>query len=884
MEKRNKRAKKVLALVLSSAMMFTPVFASAPDVKAAENTPDTATGAEYDFSAASHSGDFADPGKKKAGYDLIWADEFDGKYGSDKVDKNTGLNLSNWAYQLGDGTTDCNNPGWGNQELECYTADRKNIAVNEDLNNDGRGDGCLRITASYEKDGYTYKQESAKKYTSARIRTTKATKGLFNMTYGYVEARMSLPATKGAWPAFWMLPQSTDIYGGWPVSGEIDIMETCGAFADGSNGKTCSTLHWGCPEHVYRGSGYTDLSSDYTNFHTYAVDWKPGKITFYYDGAAIYTSENWTSGFAGASDALSFDAPFDQPFYMLLNLAVDSGQFGGEANKAGFEGNINMYVDYVRAYQKSNGYSKSVTRKASGNANTDWMDYAGKNQIADLTVSNVKEPMETNGGMNDKEADMANWYLSYQSDASDAVIAAEQKDGKDWAKIGITSKGANDYSVQMIGHYNARAGYTYKVSFDAYADGQMVGKTVNCDSKEWAGWSTYGILSFNLKDKPESYSYLFSQADDFERCRIEFNMGAQDSGNVYIGNVRVEIVDPAMIAQESKTRQPLANGDIIYNGTFDQGNNHTGYWKAGKGTKLSVPRYTTKKLAATDKSVIDIASKINKNSRIHVKNGVKYYERRAQISAPSKVKPNIYQTGLNMPKDTYTLKFDMYSKKASTVTATICSGKTGKKIISKKLSYKTKGKVKTLKWNFKLAKTVENATLRLTFADGSSVQIDNVSLIGKSLGVKVDKTPMNSKTTWTADGCELDAADAVKTASQITSGEAWYAPQLISSNFSLSAGQSYKLSFKYKMSGVSNQTGEYIIQENGGSWTVYGDGPTKFTYDKKKADKDGFCSYSVVIPATVSLDTVHMVFGFGNSEANQAQFVFKDVKMTLYKN
>ena len=78
-----------------------------------------------------------------------------------------------------------------------------------------------------------------------------------------------------------MLPQSTDIYGNWPVSGEIDIMETCGAFKEGGNNKACGTLHWGAPEHVYKGSGYVDLNSDYNYFHTYAVDWEPGKITWY---------------------------------------------------------------------------------------------------------------------------------------------------------------------------------------------------------------------------------------------------------------------------------------------------------------------------------------------------------------------------------------------------------------------------------------------------------------------------------------------------------------------------------------------------------------------------------------------------------------------------
>lgn len=175
-------------------------------------------GAEYDFTKDNSAYDYADPGKNKAGYDLVWSDEFDGNYGNAKVDANTGLNLDNWSYQLGDGT-EVGNPGWGNSEKQSYTSNKKNIAVNEDLNGDDEGDGMLRLTASYEENGYKNGNETEKDYTSARIRTTSRTnEALFTTTYGYIESRMALPATKGAWPAFWMLPQSTDIYGNlWRV-------------------------------------------------------------------------------------------------------------------------------------------------------------------------------------------------------------------------------------------------------------------------------------------------------------------------------------------------------------------------------------------------------------------------------------------------------------------------------------------------------------------------------------------------------------------------------------------------------------------------------------------------------------------------------------------
>lgn len=850
-------------------------------------------GKEYDFAATEDNAanDYADPGTAKEGYKLIWADEFDGNYGSANVDAATGLNLDNWAYQLGDGTTDCNNPGWGNKELQAYTGNPKNIGVNEDLSGKGTGDGLLRITASYDDAGYVYGDESSKRYTSSRIRTTKADETLFNTTYGYIEARMSLPGTQGAWPAFWMLPQSTSIYGGWPVSGELDIMETCGAFANGSNAQTCSTLHFGAPDHVYEGSGYVTLNSDYTYFHTYAVDWQPGQITWYYDGKAIYTMNDWTSGYAGASDTLTFDAPFDQPYYILLNLAVDSGQFGGATNKATFQDDINMYVDYVRVYQKEAGYADYAQRSTGMDTTDDWSNYAGINQIAPIKADNIVSDVaggDVNGLEQSGTVDASKWYLGYQSDATDATAEGyTDGNGAVWAKVGVNTKGSQDYSVQLIGHYNAKAGYVYKVSFDAYADGGMVGKTINCDSKEWKGWSTFGIQSFELKDTPTRVSYLISQKKDFENCRIEFNLGARGSGNVYLGNVKVEIVDPASLGAESENRNALANGNIIYNGTFDQGNKRIGYWTAAQGTKLEVPRYTTTKLADSDVSVVDVASKTNYEG---IANGVKYYERRAQISAEAGKAPIIYQSGMKMIADHYDLGLDVYSAADTDVIAAIYSaneaGVPSKLVKAATISYKAASGVKHLTWSIDLDETIENAALVLKFGNGASVQVDNVTLIGKSQGEKVDETPVTADSEWSADDgsggvLPLEKNAGVYTLRNITSGANWYCPQIKSKQFSLVNGKQYKLSMKYKLEGTSNNTAQYIVQEQNGQWHVFAGGPTTITYDASKADADGFCSYELTFTADTSLSTVAIGFGLGGSEANgAADFSFKDVTLT----
>lgn len=404
--------------------------------------------------------------------------------------------------------------------------------------------------------------------------------------------------------------------------------------------------------------------------------------------------------------------------------------------------------------------------------------------------------------------DAGKWYLATTEGGTATLNAYKDTDGTDWANVGIIAKGSQDYSVQLIGHYDAKAGYVYKVSFDAYATGNMVGQKVNCDSKEWKGWGTYGITSFTLGSEAQSYSFLVDQEEAFDDCRIEFNLGARESGNVFISNVKVEIVDPTSLNQEG-VHTALADGNIIYNGTFDQGVDHVGYWRASEGTTLTVPRYTKEDLTGKDVSVEDVASTLNSYEKLT--DGVKYYERRAQITSQTGVAAEIYQTDLTMPADSYTLSFDLYSKADTSVTAAIYrvnvtdDGKTlGDKILSTTTSYTAGSGVKPYKWSFKTTEDVENAALVLTFADGASVWLDNVKLLGESLGEEVDQNPIDSDTNWEAANGTITSAgviDGVAKFTGITSGTVWYSPQIASDVFSMATGKNYEISFKYKLGG-----------------------------------------------------------------------------------
>lgn len=237
---------------------------------------------------------------------LVWADEFN----------YTGLpDSSKWSYDIGNGTG-----GWGNNELQFYTASRINNARVER--------GTLAITAV--KEDY-----NGAGYTSARL----VSKGKGDWKYGRMEIRAKLPKGRGVWPAIWML--STDwAYGGWPGSGEIDIMENVGYNPD----SVFATVHTTSYNHVI-GTQKTgsvarkDLSAA---FHIYAMEWTDKNISVFIDKEKYFDFSNEGTG--------GKVWPFDQRFHLLLNLAV-GGNWGG---KKGVDQSIfpqAMQVDYIRVYQ-----------------------------------------------------------------------------------------------------------------------------------------------------------------------------------------------------------------------------------------------------------------------------------------------------------------------------------------------------------------------------------------------------------------------------------------------------------------------------------------------------------------------------------------------------
>ena len=163
-----------------------------------------------------------------------------------------------------------------------------------------------------------------------------------------------MPEGQGFLPAFWMMPTDENLYGQWPRCGEIDIMEVLG----NDTTKSYGTVHYGNPHSEQQGSYVLPSGSFSSEYHNFAVEWEPGRINWYVDGNLIHTANDWYSATEGQGE-ITYPAPFDQPFYIILNLAV-GGNWPGSPDETTNIAQAAMYIDYVRVYQKDS-YDEDVS-------------------------------------------------------------------------------------------------------------------------------------------------------------------------------------------------------------------------------------------------------------------------------------------------------------------------------------------------------------------------------------------------------------------------------------------------------------------------------------------------------------------------------------------
>jgi beta-glucanase (GH16 family) len=241
---------------------------------------------------------------KRVGWDLVWTDEFN----------QAEVDTTKWNYEI-------NGDGGGNNELQYYISSRANNYTR---------DGNLVIKAIEQN----YK---GKFYTSTRLNS----KFKGDWKYGRFDIRAKLPVQQGVWPAIWMLP-SDWVYGTWPQSGEIDIMEIIGQKPSTTHG----TIHFGqpWPNNKWIGEQKVLTKGDFSDeFHVFSVEWEENQIRWYLDDTLFCKRV--------PTDVQPQRWPFDQRFHMILNLAIGGNWPGPPDENTKFP--KYMYVDYVRVYQKN---------------------------------------------------------------------------------------------------------------------------------------------------------------------------------------------------------------------------------------------------------------------------------------------------------------------------------------------------------------------------------------------------------------------------------------------------------------------------------------------------------------------------------------------------
>jgi len=461
--------KKILSVVLVSAMSASLLTACGAAETAQTNTANAAV--EKTETPALE------------GYNLLWSDEFDG----DVLDETI------WNYEP-------HEPGWTNNELQEYTTSTDNVFVR---------DGKVVLKAiKTEKDGSDY-------YTSGKI-TSQNKK---DFTYGKVVVSAKVPEGQGLWPAIWMMPQDESYYGQWPKCGEIDIMEVLG-----NDTKTSySTIHYGEPhaeqQGIYKIDNILESGTFSSDFHEYSVEWEPGEMRFYTDNRLVLTVNDWFTAVDG-EDEKPYPAPFNQPFFVQMNLAVGGNWPGNPDETTDFD-NAEFEIDYVRVYQKDE-YDTNVSKPEL----------------------NYREPLEDgnyiiNGDFAEEEnlGDNENWkFLLLNGGAGGATI----KDGM--IVIESTDDGSEEYSVQLVQpDLPVIKGHTYRVTFDAKADEER--DIVVCVSAPTAGWIRYlEDTALDITTDFETYTFEYtSDKKNDNNGRLEFNMGNHGyTSTVYITNVRVE--------------------------------------------------------------------------------------------------------------------------------------------------------------------------------------------------------------------------------------------------------------------------------------------------------------------------------------------------------
>lgn len=674
----------------------------------------------------------------KQGYKLKWKDDFNGD----------SLNKADWNVET-------HEPGWVNSEWQAYVDSADNIQVKD-------GKLLLKPVKTVDKDGNA-------SYTSGRINT----QGRHDFKYGYFECRAKVPTGKGYLPAFWMMPTDENLYGQWPKCGEIDIMEVMGQ----ETNKAYGTIHYGEPHAQSQGTYSVSAADNFAdNYHTYAVDWEPGKITWYIDGIKYHEESDWFSAKENQG-TVAYPAPFDQPFYMILNLAVGGSWVGYPDDTTTYD-DQEYAIDYVKVYQKDS-YDENVKKP--------------EKEV-------IFKEADTNGNY------ITNGEFSVAEDLSDDVdwkfLTAEG--GKGSAKIenkeiviSTTEAGKQDYSIQLVQpNLPIRKGGTYMVSFDAYADAARTMKVdVSAPDRSFARYLADTDVDLTTQKQTYTYTFKMEKADD-ANGRLEFNLGKTAStAAVHITNVKVTW-DGKRDTGNEKTI--LEDGNSVYNGSFQEGENRLGYWDIVNDANASV-------------SVTDLAD----GRRLKV----------TSAAGTESGKVLVGQKDLALMNGTnYVLSFSAQAAAAKSMNVTVAGKEYTAELDNEKKSY-----------SFKFTQDSDNKDISFDLGLGTTVWLDDVRIDEDTL---IKNGSFNAGFSGYEVYCHEDASETHVVDSQTeqnaadftikNTGDADWKIQLKQNNVKLENGKCYRLSMKVKSS--LDRTVSYALQRNGAvhktssggeDWTPY---------------------------------------------------------------
>ena len=417
---------------------------------------------------------------------LVWQDEFEG----DTIDP------AKWNLVFSGG-------GFGNYEAQYYTDRDENAFIR---------DGRLVIRAKREAfRGY--------EYTSAKL----TTEGKASWTYGRFEIRARLPIGQGIWPAIWMMPEPETQHGRWPIGGEIDIMEIIGS----SPRTMFGTLHFGNPHH--NSGAANQLEGDGTfadDFHVFAFEWEPGAMHWFLDGKHFNTETNWFTSAPGAM----WPAPFDRPFFLILNVAVGGKWPGYPDQTTPFP--AEMEVDYVRVYRFNGEYPPVPIRPASAEDRPPRAPAPDGNLVYNGDFSEGEE------------------YWSMRTmERGQATIHVE--DGV--ARIQITHAGDRLHSIQLKqGPINIRREGSYRIAFRARAAApRTISVNLGKASQHWDSWSGRTTVHLGTEWNDFTIGFKMRQPTD-PMARLEFNLGLSDI-DVFFKDVSVRPLEEETVYRFDRT-------------------------------------------------------------------------------------------------------------------------------------------------------------------------------------------------------------------------------------------------------------------------------------------------------------------------------------------